>query len=279
MNASPFRNVILPALMTASTSFAVLTTPAVSHQVTQLAASLPPTVGSWLAPNLGHANKDVSIRYVGFAILVGVLTGAGTVEVMRSRQARRQRRQSLLQTMAEASHQGQPTWADTVAQVEGRLGPTPAPASMVAATALPGWIPMAEWATAEPSPGPAAAAPDAKPEASGLDWGALLQLPVQSPPAAVTPPPAVTSAPALATHRIRLGADQPCLLAIQVEGEYYSFHRQCPTAQKAETLAAQLQQRGQATVITADDRGHTLWVHQPQADLDQPDWSPTPLAS
>lgn len=241
----------------------MLTMPMTSRKAIQISAHLPAPVSQWVAPALAQQHKQFSIRYVGVAIMSSVLVGVGTAEAMRLRQARIRRQQALWQGVdVVASDASSASWLQTAGQVEGQLSGLKDLTASLEPTTLPAWGDQID---------------QRHDTESVLDWAALLDGPIKSAPDDhLSSPDLVPSAPLLAvqpTYRIQTAEGNQRLLAIKVNGDYYSFYRQRPTAEKADAVAAQLQRRGKTTIVTADAKGHTIWVHQPGARLDQSCWS------
>ncbi|MGF1567373.1 MAG: hypothetical protein ACFCVD_04780 [Nodosilinea sp.] len=250
MTTSPFRGIVLPALLASSAGFALLTWPMTFPNATSLSTRLPTPVSRWImaSPKIDQ-HEEFSIRYVGVAILSSVVIGIGTAETMRSRQFRAQRRQTLLQTAlttVEPLNQNQLSpWSDPE-----DLG-MPYPLSLGETSSLDG-------AAADPAQG------------LPLDWVALLQSPPDADSqrlstASVKPP--LTVLESYRPCRIQ-AVDGQRYLAIQVGGDYYRFYRRRPSLDKAQSLVNQLQRWGSVVTITHDDKGYGIWVHQPDAQLD-----------
>jgi hypothetical protein len=241
MDDSPFRRIVLPALLASSAGFATLTWPLASDHAVQLSERLPHPLSRWADSALvTNQHKEFSIRYIGFAILSSVAIGIGTAEVMRSRQVRSQRHQGLLD--------------EVLAQSEDRsLADTPNLDLAPQLTEVDG-----------------ASTPN-----DALDWARFLQTtPVKTP--ALDQAEAL-SRPAMAINQQALyqlqAADQRRCLALAVEGEYYRYYRHRPSLDKARSLVQMLHQRGQRSIatlgITSDsvlgDTDYVVWVHQPSA--------------
>lgn len=243
MNSSPFRHIVLPALLASSAGFTLLTWPMTSTDAVQIAAKLPAPVTNWLISSpITEQQKEFSIRYVGLAILSSVAIGLGTAEAMRTRQVRLQRRQTLTDLNRE------PAATDWNQSLE-----------MTPAIALhPAQVARSEAGEIDADSG------DETP--SGLDWSALIQAGAEVPQSTLPLP--VAQPLLLATHsyqpcRLQVGG-QRCL-AIQVEGEYYRFYRRRPTLDKAQAVATGLQQQGITPLLTHDDKGYIVWNHEPNA--------------
>ncbi|NJL46878.1 MAG: hypothetical protein HC929_04425 [Leptolyngbyaceae cyanobacterium SM2_5_2] len=244
MTHSPFHRIILPALLASSAGFATLTWPLASSHAGQVSEKLPAPLSRWVESALMmQQQKDLSIRYVGFATLSSLALGLGTAEIIRHRQNRADRQQQRLQHLLGAQRQ--------VAEDPARLGWDNAnSASLFTAESAP-------LALTEES------APASSPSSSALDWASLLETSASAEgvEADTQAPQSVPSMP-LKHHRLHhlQGANQERYLAIQVEGHHYSYYRRRPTLEKAQALANQLQQQGQLVITTEDEAGYTVWV-------------------
>ena len=253
MDDSPFRRIVLPALLASGVGFAGLTWPLASDHAARLSERLPDPLGRWADSALiTYQHKEFSIRYIGFAILSSVAIGIGTAEAMRSQQRRMQHRQGLLDKVLTESDLDRP-----LAEVSS-LDTLSAP-------------------EAEPSQPHGLGGVEAK---AALDWASLLRVPAVS--EELEPAPETREMLAIPIDQQSLyhldGGDQNCCLAVAVEGEYYSFYRSRPNLDRARSLVQYLQRRGQQAIATWDDSGYVVWVHRPSAAPYATPW-PAPAAS
>lgn len=229
MDDSPFRRIVLPALLTASAGFAALTWPLASGQGAPWSQRLPQPFNRWVDSALiTHQHKEFSIRYIGFAILSSVTIGVGTAGVMRRRQSRVQRHQGLLNQVLTAQEDDLPSSLEIDLPVDFALTSGSAP------------------------------------EASTLDWSSLLgEMTATAMEPAPTLSTAVLSTPldSYEIYQVQSSSHYRCL-AIKMGDEYYSFYRQRPSLDKTQTLVQQLQRRGQRAIATCDGSGYVVWVHQ-----------------
>ena len=250
MDNSPFRRIVLPALLASSAGFAALTWPMASDQAVQVSGRLPEPLSLWVDSALmTHQHKEFSIRYIGFAILSSVAIGIGTAEAMRSRQGRSQRRQSLLDEVLNA--------ADDRPLVD----PTDI-----------------DYAVAKPE----TAAPLGETERPTvtLDWSSLLQGTAKTSPQDSAPADAGLLSTTLEDHALYhiRGANQQQCLALAVEGEYYCFYRHRPDVDKAQRLVQQLQKQGQKAIATVDDSGYIVWVRESEPPQQAVPWPELAIA-
>ncbi|WP_155523645.1 hypothetical protein [Nodosilinea nodulosa] len=243
MDNSPFRRIVLPALLASSAGFAALTWPMASDHAVQVSDRLPAPLSRWVDSALiTHQHKEFSIRYIGFAILSSVAIGIGTAEAMRSRQGRSQRRQSLLDQALESAPDR----------------PLVDPADI-------------DHASAEAS---GAVAQSAAQPASTLDWSSLLQTAAKTEsgePASAAAGLISTTIDAHVLCHIQ-GVDQQRCLALAVEGEYYRYYRNRPSLDKARGLVQQLQRQGKKAIATWDDIGYVVWVHESEPPRQTVPW-------
>jgi len=253
MTHSPFHRIVLPALLASSAGFVALTWPLASSHAEQVSEKLPAPLNQWVRPALMiQQQKDLSIRYVGFATLSSVALGLGTAELIRGRQNQTVRQQQRLQTLLMA--QGQLAEESSFQNLNISNSPRP-------------------FTDGPPALAQAEQTQVARSTSSSLDWASLLEVAASTESAEVPalPPQKVLSMP-LENHRLYhlQGADQQRYLAIQVEGHYYSYYRRRPTLDKAQTLAEPLQQQGQSILITEDEVGYTVWVRWLKPDAVAP---------
>ena len=108
MNTSPFRTIILPALLISGAVFTALTLPVASTRASDMAGQWSGPMQRWLALSTSSQQRGLSIRYIGFAILSSTAVGIGTAEVLRSHQSNAQKRLSLLQQVLQEGNPNLP---------------------------------------------------------------------------------------------------------------------------------------------------------------------------
>lgn len=268
MNSSPFRSIILPALVASSATFSLLTLPLASSKTVELSTRLPAALSRWITPALTAHHRDMPIRHIGVAIVSSVLVGAGTAETMRQRRQRALAHEDLLnQALSVDGEEESPdVWTDPLA-MEGAID-----------DAADTWRPDPEAAQVEPWSSQTFNRSENQAATSASSWQELIQLAGEE---MDTPNPhgdtanAMEQAPENAaypiTYRVRVSGNQR-LLAIQVDGEYYSFYRRRDTVEKARAVMMQLQRRGKTAIIAPDAKGYSIWVYQPEAVLDVASW-------
>ncbi|NEO78497.1 TetR family transcriptional regulator [Moorena sp. SIO4G3] len=83
MTNYPLINILLPAVVISSTIFSSLTLPFVFNKSKPIVVEVKPFLNVELKPIFHEDHKDLAIPYLGVAILASVLAGLGTVEVGR----------------------------------------------------------------------------------------------------------------------------------------------------------------------------------------------------
>jgi hypothetical protein len=237
MDDSPFRRIVLPALLAAGTGFAALTWPMASEQAFQVSERLPGPLGRWIDSALiTNEHKEFSIRYIGFALLSSVGIGIGTAEVMRSRQGRLQRHQDLLNKMLAETDQ-EPPMDESILESSGT-----------------GAVAMVDDDAVD----------DEAMSTQPLDWSSLCQ----AAPAAVLTEDSLQAIP-IHDHPLYhlVATNQNRCIGLAVEGEYYRYYRNRPSLDKARSLVRHLKQQGKRSIATWDDAGYVVWVHEPEAGL------------
>lgn len=267
MKSSSFRSIVLPALIASSAAFSIFTLPLTSSKTAELAVNLPPVISRWTTPVLANQHKDSSIRHVGFAILSSVLIGVGTAELMRQRRLRLAQQQNLLdQALAVEGEE-----EATVSWIEGASAE-----SLMGATDM--WQPPSDESQLQPWASAPISDTESFREIMELNWqefSASSNDPAKLSNSADSSETDSSEAPEPAypsTYRIQVPGNQR-LLAIQVDGDYYSFYRRRATAEQARSVINQLQRRGKKAIMTPDQKGYGVWMHQPEAVLDIASWS------
>lgn len=255
MTDSPFKKIIFPALLAAGSVFAALTLPLSSLNQPSWSTRLPGPVQEWFSPLLHSEHKKLSIRYVGFSITTSVIAGFGTAELMRLRQKHRQRQRDLLQLLLVAPTPASPTET----RLESELIITQESTEVFAAPTLANWMDGIDQAALPGWNSPALWDQRATPQSP---WP--VPLPVQ---------------PLPHTCRIQLPGSSQRVLAIQVDGDYYSFFRLRKTEAQALSLVATLEERGQIAIATPHAKGHAVWIKQPHATVNTPAWEQWPMAA
>ncbi len=263
MTDSPFRNIILPALLASSTTFAVLTLPVASPQAERVMEQWPTPLRQWVSPSLTQPQIGLSIRYIGVAIVLSTVMGIGVSEVLRTQQARTQRHEALLQQLL-SRHRDPETDLPLAPPADVAVGAVERPQRLdVEAGASPiGTAPLADvdyaWGA----------------EAPGLDWQGLK---------AMAMPGTSQEAAREVSQQILPGSYSTCWVftpdnqrqtAITVDGEFYSFYRFGESPDKLPLIQEQLRRAGKKTVATLEPDGYILWRHQPRAERVPPAWRP-----
>jgi hypothetical protein len=237
--------------------FAALTLPVASNQAHQVIDHWPTPVRQWVALSITNQQRGLSIRYIGFSILVSTALGIGTAEVLRSRQTYSRRQRELLRQVLSAHPNDPPTTADGMQ-------------SLASADTSPTHLPVAGSAreidiTVQPPPDKTETSADIP----AIDWDALQSSPL--PVAAADQSSQVAAVDLLPegnypTCQIRT-PDHQRLTAICIDGEFFSFYRLIKDLSQARGLLEKLTQTGQKLIVTPEHNGFVLWSYQPKAEL------------
>ncbi|WOD37640.1 hypothetical protein [Nodosilinea sp. E11] len=261
MDDSPFRRIVLPALLASSAGFAALTWPMASDSAARLTERLPAPLDRWGGSALSITqHKEFSIRYIGFAILSSVAIGIGTAETMRLRQVRVQRHQGLLDAVLAKTEADRP------------LADSPDLEASSTQVLEPKLADINGAADAETAPGDRAA--------DAFDWASFVQATPINPdqPAAVEVELLATPIEGHRFYHIQSGDQHRCL-AVANGGEYFRYYRHRPDLDKARSLVQELQRRGQRSMTTCDDHGYVVWVHWPNAAAQARPWPELAVSS
>lgn len=297
MTASPFSKIIFPAILTSSTVFASLTLPLTALESNKVANSLPVSLKERVSLLLSHDQEKLSIRYIGFSILASVATGVGVAELMRIQQARRQRKDDLVQLLEDADSSNLSNEADWRSGEAVNFSKTSADVFTVSKPV--NWLSDLEetttsaWPTSE---NPKQEQPElaaftalsaslslSKPTQSHESLPSkassysveMLTLPTQlHPNSRKTQGLDLTTLDEVSQHtcRIKVRGSQERLLALQLEEKYYSFFRVRASLEQALTVVSNAEKRGETALVTPHARGYAVWIYQPEARLDSSDW-------
>ncbi|NJO78470.1 MAG: hypothetical protein HC827_08045 [Cyanobacteria bacterium RM1_2_2] len=240
-------NAVFPVILVASTVFSILSLPFFLYRLQPEATS--PSLQQDFQPILESQNRDVTIRYIGAALVLSVITGIGTVELQR----RRQPRPALANQPSVKPDQNLVGWF--LAQTPELLSPEP-----FIDSALEEQDELAETMTASAAE-------------VGLWVGdSEYAEDIQGDFAPSQPAGLMTELDELnqdySTCRIWVQPLQRRLFAIQVEEQFYSFFRLLPSKEAARQTALQLSESLHHTVITPVEQEFAVWIWQPEAELE-----------
>ncbi|MBD3880772.1 hypothetical protein IFO70_03280 [Phormidium tenue FACHB-886] len=288
MSQFRIRNVVLPAVLVASGVFSTLTLPFIMNQPAPAWMQPPSFLEEEPSLVFDRENRDAAIRYVGGAIVVSVGAGIATIEILRrlhpsNRLSKAQKDAINLQIRklestgesnpAQLAENVEQTISMLAAEESKRLSSRGLPKEKVAGRAAGQQSSVERWSDDVLA---------ATNSAVGLD-----ELPAQSQalnleddiPVRWLEPEPPEQAPLnqdairlldqpFETHRVNIPDRHHTLLAISVNGRYFSLFRTHPQLEAVEAIAAKLQQQGDQTVLTRLDQRYAVWVLQPDAYIE-----------
>lgn len=254
---SSARGAVLPAILVASTVFSGLTLPFFYHSRVESAEPVEATVelpflNAQLQPILVHQNRDLTIRYIGGAIVLSVAAGMTTLELQRRWHAAvGRRRQQTATTVIDQTSAPACAFSPTSLAPTAGIHPAPIDPAILELDSL----------TAEPERGWLAELIASSADADRMAWPD-----VDGSEQAAQLGQIIERAEELPTCQIWSTDQHRRLLAIQFEGQYYSFFRLCSSRQAAWETAESLSAKHHL-IITQADQMYALWVLQPEAQL------------
>ena len=298
MSSYPLSNVLLPAVIISSAVFSTLTVPFAFINKEPVVVEVPPFFNGEIQPIFNGEHKDVAIPYVGFAIVVSVGAGMASVEITRRWNAYRE--SALAHKLGENL---QSNSLEQEAQREGITLPEYRPE--ISALDLPlsddifsnqsptvfDATPALQDISLENLEQVADAPQQLEPQVTLLQLNTTISTGSEQPnlPLVVeqaksielgTPEVSFTStvhSSDLAAskilesrtqyqhYRIQVPHLKQRLLAILVEGQYYSFFRTETTKEKVLEILNKLSHKIQKFVITKTEKGYFIWVWEPKA--------------
>lgn len=297
MTSYPLSNVLLPAVIISSAVFSTLTLPFAFIKKEPLVVEVPPLGSVEIQPLLNGEHKDVAIPYIGFAIVVSVGAGMASVEVIRRWNAYResaldQKQEQNLQP--NWSGQGTQQGAINLAEYRPEISALDLP---LTDEIFPNQSPTTPDDLSE-TPASLFENPEQVIDATQFVESQPTLLQQNTTPFSVSQQQnlspvlnednsvelrASRNGQESAVRDLDLGASkilesqtlyQRCrikvphlerrLLAILVEGQYYSFFRAETTKEKVLEIIAKLSHRVQKTVITKTEKGYFIWAWEPE---------------
>jgi hypothetical protein len=234
-------NILFPAIIVSSAVFGLLTLPFFYAQTQNSPSAKISIWGQELQPILATRNRNLTIRYIGGAMVISVVVGFGTVELRR-------RLQKPPSKLPDAEK-------DAENQSASQLEPNPMVFLAEAETTHlpPEWLqPDSEQPMTRTRRWPILRAE------AGADVGADVDV-----DAAV-----VELSEAGEICQISVQPSQRRLIATEIAGQYYSFFQSVPTRDAAWEIAQQLSQTKRQILITPIEQEYAVWVLQPQAKRD-----------
>lgn len=303
MTSVPLSNVLLPAVFISSAVFSTLTVPFAFIKSEPVVVELPPFFSGEIQPIFDGEHKDVAIPYIGFAIVVSVGAGIASVEINRRWQAYRESAIDQEQLPNPQPTNGEkeaqqaalklPEYRPEVSAIN-----FPQNDQVFRSQSLntPDTITEPDLFTAEDSEKVIDAAQLFRPQPTLPDQTSAsaaklekLDLPpdghehnlaetgvIASLLSSWVNQESAVQAHDLAeskilesrhlyqTDRIKVPHLKQRLLAILVNGEYYSFFRAEKTGEKVQDVIAKLGHKIQKTVITKTEKGYVIWAFEPE---------------
>lgn len=273
MSGSPFKTVVLPAVLISTAVFSALTLSFVSRRSEAVALKMQPAESEEVQPISIYESKDFAIRYVGLTIILSVGSGVLTVEGLRRGYALREsiqikRQRSRLEQRLQVQ-EPQPEALVAVGQDIAVIDPLTdsntyselVPAQVFDEYPLSSTFeetrvsPLSDWATLSEFG-----------QADTHHAAGRLQSAISNPAShSVKTPQVLELREQYQTGRIHVPHGQQSQFAILVDGQYYSFVRTANSRSAALRMATTIAQRGEQSVITQTHSGYAVWVWEPEA--------------
>lgn len=257
MSSHRVESIVFPAILTSSAVFSLLTLPFFFYRAQPQALTHPIFSTPVFQTILANQSRDLTIRYIGGSLVIGVVSGITTVELWRRTQNQRAvlnpSSPSLPQSQSsDLSYSPEPEepdeedsiwnmeWLKDGASGDGWSDQAFEPQRTLVSKALDyGIHPLEYWDPTDEN------------QASDLSFGTVTEV-----------------AENYSTCRIWVEHLHRRLFAIQVSGQYYSLFRLLPTKEAALEAGRQLSQRQHRIVITPEEQQYAVWVWQPEAELE-----------
>lgn len=267
----PLKNVVLPAVLVASSVFSALTFPFTVMNANRplmvelpmlsnpLLIEMPPFVKGEGQPFLKSDNRDLTIRYIGGSLVMSVGAGLVTVELLRRLHASRRLKPSMANSLQLIS-------SSDLAMQEADSSDWFAEAAAFNMDAFNGVEMM-----------PSSPAPVALQLVGGTATGvateavateAIATEAITTDTVELLPCPWITNEQSYEICRVRVPNRSQRLFAILWQGEFYSYFKTLETEEQALEVVKKLSRRDNRAVVTPTDRGYEVWLWQPEAFLD-----------
>ncbi|MBD2022564.1 hypothetical protein H6F43_20490 [Leptolyngbya sp. FACHB-36] len=279
MPSSPFKALVLPAVLVSGTVFAVLMLILVDRK--PVSSTLDPLTVTGDESLLPGDRQYLVVRQVGFAVLISAGAGIATAEVLRKARSFHNSAEAKAEALGLTPLLSEVP-PESLEHEQEMSFETPLPELPVEAS-LPTMPDIEREAIAEaidePRQGADSSLLNHDPfQSEPLDWNALSATSwtpelagdrtptANSLDAAVqTITPQILEPQQYRTCRIRVAGFEQRRYAILVADQYYGFVRLEATKGKALKLATRLAQRGDRTIMTQTKNGYAIWVLEPQA--------------
>ncbi len=285
MSNAPLSNILLPAVIVSSAVFSTLTLPFALIKSEPVMVEIPPFYSGEIQPIFDGEHKEVAIPYIGFAIVVSVGAGLAVVEVNRRWQAYRESASDQEQSPNLQNSLEKEIPNEALKQPEYR----PEVSAIAFATSHEGFRSSGH---SEPNSSSevseiaidatqftethAVQTPTLVADLEQLNFSPILRRDnlVQFEADRVSSGSTVQnldfaynileSSQQYQKSRIKVPHLNRRLLAIEVNGEYYSFLRAENTREKVLEVMAKLGHGFKKTVITKTEKGYIIWAWEPE---------------
>lgn len=231
---------VFPVILVSSTVFSILSLPFFLYRSRPEVNSS--TFQQDFQPVLESRNRDLTIRYIGAAMVISVMTGIGTIELRRRHQ---------FNQATATSTSAEPAFID---DQNSELSESLIAESSVSESFI---LESLMQALERPSPDLLAFDTDAEEKVKSLDATPTDLAQFQ--------PELIALTQDYSTCRIWVQHLHRRLFAIQIEGQFYSFFRLLPTQESARQTALQLSETLNRIIITPVEQDYAVWVWQPEA--------------
>lgn len=304
MTSFPLSRVLLPAVVISTAVFSALTVPLALIREEPIVIELPPLFNVndaiepiEIQPIFNGEHKEDAIPYVGFAIVVSVGAGIGSVEIHRRWYAYRKAIAQDSSFSPPANSQAQETQKDPSLRPEFRPQASAidlpntnqfyVSQPLHTAEARPEESIIQQFEAAEqvadntqsvdspetePEETTASAAVLVKPNLSQLKKEHNSENSVSSQVASESTVQEqsldlsniICSRQQYQTCRIKVPRLERSLFAIKFQGEYYSFSRAETTKEKLQDIMTKVEHKVNKTVITKTPKSYVIWLHEPE---------------
>ncbi len=297
MSSYPLSNVLLPAVIISSAVFSTLTVPFAFINKEPVVVEVPPFFSGEIQPIFNGEHKDVAIPYVGFAIVVSVGAGMASVEITRRWNAYRESAlthkfgENLQSNSLEQEAQREavilPEYRPEISALDlplsddifsnqspSFLDTTPATQGIPTDNLEPVFNttqqlePQATLLQLNTTLSTGSEQPNLPPEldqAKSVEIGTAEVNQESTVPSLDLAASKILESPTQYQRcRIQVPHLKQRLLAILVEGQYYSFFRTETMKEEILDILNKVSHKIQKFVITKTEKGYFIWVWQPE---------------
>lgn len=286
MTSYSLSSILLPAVFVSSAVFSCLTIPFALIKTEPVAVELPPFFSGEIQPIFNGEHKDVAIPYIGFAIVTSVGAGIATVEVNRRWHAYRESLLIQAETVESQSVENQeiidlPEYRPEISAIDfsGQEDnfwseelniSSPLTEQPITTETNQDDIELTKLVISDQDSAPASIAEYFN---ISLDQSKnstnLLSLANKSTNETFqnhnsNSTKILRSRQEYQTCRIRVPHLKQSLLAVIVNGEYYSFLRAEPSQERTLEVISKLSHKIENMVITNTEKGYAIWNLEPE---------------